>query len=304
MIWTAGRNREQCLLVTRIYQRAADVPCERTAVLIGGLRGSDKSAALAEAGMDRSRYLTISIDAILEEMAACGLIPAREGLSPLDVADLVHAESQFLAKRIGLRALADGKNLIWDITMASAHVIEPWLGTLRLAGYATTGIFVDISIEESVRRSDAEHRRGHEEYRSGRGYGGRYVPPEAIRALADMPCGRKQQHPVAGTAARGYLIAAGGARSSGQEFPGGEVTYMIASYRAGQQTLEGLVREFRGRRWPAMPSACPPGHEAAASAIDDPDPYIPGSFDDVVLAYDLGQLSNPEYEALADASAT
>lgn len=304
MMWTPSRNTEQGLLMARMYQRAADVPCERRAVLIGGLRGTDKNAALAEAGIDRSRYLTISIDAILEEMAASELIPAREGLSPLDMADLVHAESQFLAKRLGLRALADGKNLIWDITMASAHIIESWLGTLRLAGYAATGIFVDISIEESVRRSDAEHRRGHDEYRSGHGYGGRYVPPEAIRALANMPSTRKQQHQAAGTAAHDYPITAGSARSSGQEFPVGEVTHMIASYRASQQTLDGLAREFRARRWPAVPSACPPGLEAAAPAIDDPEPYIPGSFDDVVLAYDLGRISDLEYAALASAAAT
>jgi hypothetical protein len=29
---------------------------------------------------------------------------------------------------------------------------------------------------------------------------------------------------------------------------------------------------------------------------------VPGSFDDVVLAYDLGQLSDDEYEFLAEAA--
>ena len=43
--------------------------------------------------------------------------------------------------------------------------------------------------------------------------------------------------------------------------------------------------------------------EAAAPAIDDPEPYVPGSFDDVVRAYDLGWLTDTDYEALATAAA-
>lgn len=49
--------------------------------------------------------------------------------------------------------------------------------------------------------------------------------------------------------------------------------------------------------------ACPPGLEPARAAIDDLEPYVPGSFDDVVLAYDLGRLSDKEYEFLAESAA-
>jgi hypothetical protein len=51
-----------------------------------------------------------------------------------------------------------------------------------------------------------------------------------------------------------------------------------------------------------VPSACPPGLEQARAAIDDLEPYVPGSFDDVVLAYDLGRLSDEEYEFLAESA--
>ena len=40
----------------------------------------------------------------------------------------------------------------------------------------------------------------------------------------------------------------------------------------------------------------------ARDAIDDPEPYVPGSFDDVVLAYDLGWLSGADYDVLAVAA--
>jgi hypothetical protein len=77
---------------------------------------------------------------------------------------------------------------------------------------------------------------------------------------------------------------------------------MIDAYRRGQLSLEGLGLEFRVRRWPSVPSVCPPALEPAAAALDDPEPYVPGSFDDVVMAYDLGKLTDPEYEFLAEAA--
>ena len=297
MIWTPERNKVQGLLIADLYGQADDVACERNAVMAGGLRGADKASALAQQGIDPTLYLTISIDDLIEEMAARELIPRISGLSPLDAADLVHAEAQFLAKRLGLRALADGRNLIWDITMASAPSVEPWLSTMRLAGYAATGIFVEIDLEESVRRSEAEHRRGHDEYRNGRGYGGRYVAADAIRALADTPAGARR------CAAQTALIqpsAAPGDRPFGSFR--GAVTGRIAAYITGGLTLDALAEEFRTRCWPDVPSVCPPGMEAAAPAIDDPEPSVPGSFDDVVLAYDLGWLTDADYAALAEAA--
>jgi hypothetical protein len=76
---------------------------------------------------------------------------------------------------------------------------------------------------------------------------------------------------------------------------------MIRSYLSGELTLDALCQKFRSRRWPAVPPACPAGLEEAAPAIDDPEPYIPGSFDDVLRAYDLGWITDPDYEALAHA---
>jgi hypothetical protein len=42
----------------------------------------------------------------------------------------------------------------------------------------------------------------------------------------------------------------------------------------------------------------------ARAAVDDLEPYVLGSFDDVLLAYDLGQLTDADYETLANAAAT
>ncbi len=306
MIWTGERNRAQGRLVAQMYRAAAAVPCERVAVIAGGLPGADKAGALAEAGVDRSRYLTVSSDAVLARMAAAELIPAADGvsaadgLSPLARAGLVHGEAQYLAKRVGLLALMDGRNLILDISLASWRAAEAWTYALRFADYAVHAVFADIGIEEAVRASDEAFRRGEEEFRRGQGYGGRRIPAEAIRALATP----------AAAAPRNRIRWAVGARSAGAiggtvgtgAFPGSAVTAMLTSYHEGRLSLDDLTLEFRVRRWPRVPDVCPPELDQSRAAIDDPEPYVPGSFDDVVLAYDLGWLSDADYDVLATAA--
>lgn len=292
VIWTPERNRRQGQVVARLYGRFGGVSCARLAVIAGGLPGSDKPAVLVAASVDIAQYLTVSVDAVLEEMASAGMIPVVAGLSPMEAADLVHAEAQFVGKRVALRALADGRNLILDVSMASTQSVTSWLSALRSAGYAVNGVFAELGIEESVRRCDAAHRRGEEEYRRGAGYGGRYIPAEAIRALATSPGGEER---------RDWAPERGGA--SDVWFPGGKVTGLIDAWRDSRMTLADLEWEFRHRIWPPVPSACPLGMEDGRGAVDDLEPYVPGSFDDVVLAYDLGQLSDTEYETLARATA-
>jgi predicted ABC-type ATPase len=188
--WSAERNRVQGALIAALYEQAQDVPCEGRAIIAGGLGGAGKTTVLSEhAGIDRSQYLTINPDNIKEEMARRGLIPEVEGLSPMEASELAHEESSYIAKRLALRASADGKNLIWDITMSTLESTKSRISELRSTGYAVDGIFVDIPVDTSIRRTDARHREGHEAYRAGIGLGGRCVPPEVIRAQADPDWG-------------------------------------------------------------------------------------------------------------------
>lgn len=301
MIWIADRNREQGELVAETFRTAEAVPREGRAVIVGGLPGAPKEAALQRHSVDRSRYLTVGVDGVLAMMAARQLIPEVRGRSPLAAADLVHAEAQYLAKRIALAAVNDGWNVILDVSLVSRLSAESWAYALRFADYAVTALFADISIGESAAWSLAACQRGEEEYQQGRGYGGRYIPPEAIRALTGpaVTGARSSIRRVSGAEPAG--VTAGTARGGG--LPGGAVGAMISAYRRGQLGLEGLGLEFRARRWPEVPSACPSRLEQAGPAIDDLEPYVPGSFDDVVLAYDLGRLSDDEYEFLAEAAA-
>jgi Zeta toxin len=158
----------------------------RRAVLAGGLRGADKVATLSRAGIDPSAYLPISVDRILAELAARSLIPVVSGLSPLDSADLVHTEAQHIGKRLAASSIADGRNLLLDITMGSKPSVESWLVNLGLARYTVEILITPVSARDAARWASEEHQRGYHEYLSGRGPGGRYVPADSIRAAAAM----------------------------------------------------------------------------------------------------------------------
>jgi predicted kinase len=193
--WTEDRSNKQNQIINEIYDGAADVPNGYQAILAGGLTAAGKTTVLRDyAGIDRSQYLTVNPDDIKEELAKRGLIPSIDGLSPMEASDLVHEESSYIARQLAVRAQADGKNLIWDITMSSRASAERRLEDLRVAGYEhVEGIFVDIPVELSAQRADARHRSGEDEYRAGVGLGGRYIPPDVIFAQADATWGTQNR---------------------------------------------------------------------------------------------------------------
>ena len=298
MIWTADRNQQLGELIAEAFRAAGPVPREYRAIIAGGPPGADKTAALERLGVDRSQFLIISVGGVLTQMAARGLIPGVAGRPPLAGAGLVHAEARQVAKRIALVATNDGWNILLDVTLASLPSAESWTYALRFADYSVTAVYAGLTAEESVRRSAAAYRHDEDEYEQGRGFGGRPLPPDAIEALAG-PAAAAARDSIRWASGAEPASVTAGTRRAGR--PGGAVTAMIDTYRRGQLGLEGLGLEFRARRWPAVPSVCPAALEPAGPAVDDLEPYVPGSFDDVVLAYDLGKLSDDEYEFLAGA---
>src|ERR1700691_3017204 len=185
-IWTDDRAELHDQIIEAAYAAAADVPCEHKAVIAGGLGGAGKTTVLEhQAGIELSDYLMINPDTFKEELASRGMLPEIPGLSPLECSALAHEESSYLARQLARRALADGKNVIWDITMSSPQSTEGRINELRSSGYQRIeGIFVDISVETSVSRMTDRHRRGHDRFLNGDGVGGRYIQADVIRAQA------------------------------------------------------------------------------------------------------------------------
>lgn len=83
-----------------------------------------------------------------------------------------------------------------------------------------------------------------------------------------------------------------------------EITRMIDALQSGEMSLDDVAQRFRKRSWPRASRQEPRSYiEMATAAQQDPEPYIPGSFDDVVAAYDLGKITDAEYAVLSEAVA-
>lgn len=83
-----------------------------------------------------------------------------------------------------------------------------------------------------------------------------------------------------------------------------EVTDLIAALQDGSMSLDEVAQQFRERSWPRRRKPVPATYlEMAAAAQEDPEPYVPESFDDVLAAYDRGDLSRAQYRVLAEAAA-
>ncbi len=190
-IWSSERTVLHQALLDEIYSGAADVPCDHEAIIAGGLSGAGKTTVLANhPEIDRSKYLTINPDSLKEEMARHGMIPEVEGLSPMEASELVHEESSYLARQLAIRAQADGKNLIWDITMSDQTKTEQRIADLREAGYTKVdALFVQIPIETSLRRTELRYWEDQDKWFSGEGFGGRLIPPEVILHQTDKEWG-------------------------------------------------------------------------------------------------------------------
>lgn len=186
-VWTPERAELHKQIVDDLYAAADGVPTNGKALIAGGLGGAGKSTALGNhADVDPGQYLTINPDDIKETMAARGgMIPDVDGLSPMEASPLVHEEASHIASLLAARAYADRRNVIWDITMSGTGSVQKRIAALRRHGYTDVqAVFVDIPVEVSVTRALARHRRGMELFDTGKGHGGRYVPPRIIRENA------------------------------------------------------------------------------------------------------------------------
>jgi hypothetical protein len=83
-----------------------------------------------------------------------------------------------------------------------------------------------------------------------------------------------------------------------------EVKDLLDALYDGTMTVDDVARRFRARAWPRRQVAEPGSYlEMAAAELQDPEPYIAGSYDDVAAAYHQGRLSDADYAVLIEAVA-
>jgi hypothetical protein len=83
-----------------------------------------------------------------------------------------------------------------------------------------------------------------------------------------------------------------------------EVTGLIRAFRDGTISLDELARQFRERTWPSAKAPEPQTYMELAEATErDPEPDVPGTFDEVIAAHDRGEITYSQYRVLAEAVA-
>jgi hypothetical protein len=83
-----------------------------------------------------------------------------------------------------------------------------------------------------------------------------------------------------------------------------EVDDLLTALRVGSLSLDEVAQLFRKRTWPDRATPDPKTYlEFAAAAQEDPEPDVPGSFDEVTAAYDRGEITREQYRTLAHAVA-
>ncbi len=78
----------------------------------------------------------------------------------MESAGLAHTEARHIAKRLPLRAIAEGRNLLLDVTMGSAPSVRSWLVNLGLAVYSVDVVIAAIDRDDAVRWAEEEGVQG------------------------------------------------------------------------------------------------------------------------------------------------
>lgn len=190
--WSDERAAIHRRIVDEYYDRYKHIPNERRGLMTGGLGGAGKTTTL-RSGSDYNpdEYMPLNPDEFKEEIAMRGLAPEIPGhdLSPMERSTLFHQESSHLAEMLAQRAYADGRNVVWDATMADPGAPTRRIGDMRRAGYTVDGVFVHVPVPTSISRIRSRYRQAQREWMQGRGPGGRPVPEYLVQVSA-LPGGR------------------------------------------------------------------------------------------------------------------
>jgi hypothetical protein len=200
-MWDPHRERFHVAIVETLLERASNVPADRQAIILGGLMGAGKDTILRQyAGRfgvevvdgQVTNFLLIDPDTIKEELFHRGLCPQVDQLYPMEMARLVHEESAKIARDLGTRAVAGGKNIVWNISLANVESAQKRIDELREVGEyrrekggKITGVFVDVSPQHSLRAAINRYQKATEDRENkGYGLGGRWVLPRLILGQA------------------------------------------------------------------------------------------------------------------------
>jgi hypothetical protein len=209
--WTPERQAQQDAIVDDFLRQAKDIPNDHKALIVGGLGGSGKSKILGnpdivgKLGIEvkngaPSNFMLIDSDEVKQRLIELEDPADRPpGLTPAETSPLVHRESSIISKRIAAAAVAQGKNVIWNVTMRDRPDTEESLVPLDDNGYEIRGLFVDVSTEKAAASAERRWIGGLDNLEiNGNGLGGRFLPSGRIYGQATVKPDMPQRVPGAG----------------------------------------------------------------------------------------------------------
>lgn len=162
----------------------------KRALMMGGLPGAGKTSLVEAYGLDMNKWAVVNPDVVKEKMIRDGVFPEIKGLSPTEMAGPMHEMSSDISKSFSARVLADGFDMIADITMGGHPKKRTGLtgaeGTaveLSELGYQLDAVFVDVPLSMSAVSQNQRHLNGVNRFRDSKVAdtdGGRYVPEEIL----------------------------------------------------------------------------------------------------------------------------
>ena len=175
--YTPDRIAEQRQIVAVWLSTAAanKVPDAGQAIVMGGVDGAGKTTVRSQyadslgitydpvTGQMTSHAL-IDADYFKDQMIERGMAPVVEGLSPLELAPLIHEESSAIAKMAQDAALRDHLNLIVEKTLANEAAAIRSIKPLTDAGYDYTMSGVNATPEEGSAHVLGRYARGLDNY--------------------------------------------------------------------------------------------------------------------------------------------
>lgn len=174
-------------------------PKDRRSMLVGGLPGAGKSSTLdslqASRALRPEDWITVNPDFFKDKMLESGHYPQVAGLTPAETASFIHEASSEMNHMLETLLMAEGYNIIFDITMGGRARpnektwIEKLGDTLVVSDYQMDGLFVDVNPAISRTRVNKRHQDGLNALRTGASdrpddpavqLGGRVVPDKVI----------------------------------------------------------------------------------------------------------------------------
>lgn len=176
-------------LLDDLMARYADVPKELRSVVMAGPPGAGKGHTIKHQGSkfgmqsdDRgnpTNFATVDPDALKQELIDRGMVPDDYGVSGPETAMITHEESSYLAKRLTLRLIAEGTNIVLDGTYGGGYNSQvKKVNQLKAAGYTVRGVLIDGEVDNSLRQAGGRHKKAPTE--PGGQYRGRYVPLDFV----------------------------------------------------------------------------------------------------------------------------